>query len=207
MNITFTAYDDKKYTFLHVPKVAGRSVTAYIMSNAKSYTTLHKNSHATLKELKSLNVDLGTTIAIFRNPYSRAVSLYKFLFENNLDNFVQETIKQFNNAPNVNWFQNIREKYKNINFNTFCENIDDMPLKMPQYKYAPVKIGIKVEDGLQILQKILGSNEPIAYLNKGIDVEWTKYYSNNSASKLIYEYYKKDFKFLKYPKKLNNSSI
>jgi hypothetical protein len=208
MNITFTGADNKKYTFLHIPKVAGRSITLYIMKHAKSYKTHHSNTHATLQDLKELKIDLGKTIAVFRNPYSRAVSLYKFLFKNNLNNFLNESLLHFDKGPDLEWFNNIRQEYANITFYKFCKNIDNMPLKVRQSEFYPVNIAFKIETlstDIKILQTILGVTEPLLHLNKSDDNSWIEYY-DNSSKELIRNYYKKDFKKLNYPEMLNNSS-
>jgi hypothetical protein len=211
MNITFIGADNKKYTFLHIPKVAGRSITSYIMTYAKSYVTNHENSHATLAELTSLNIDLGTTIAIFRNPYARAVSLYNFLFKNDLTAFVKESVDYFNVSPDIKWFNRVRTDYADLSFVDFCKKIDNMPLKTPQYYFHPVDIALKVENlsnDIKILQNILGTTDPLPILNKSKDTRWQNYYADNfDSAVLIYNYYKKDFKRLGYSNRINKTSI
>jgi hypothetical protein len=210
MNITFIGVDDKKYTFLHVPKVAGRSITSYIMAHAKSYITNHENSHATLSELTSLNIDLGNTIAIFRNPYARAVSLYNFLFKNDIDALVKESVKYFNTAPDINWFNKVRTSYPNLSFIDFCKEIDNMPLKTPQCKFYPVNIALKVENlnkDIIILQNILGTTKILPSLNKSKISNWQSYYVDNNNAELIYNYYKTDFEQLNYSRHINKTSI
>lgn len=211
MNITFTGVDNKTYTFLHIPKVAGRSITSYIMSHAKSYITNHENSHATLKELTSLNIDLGTTIAIFRNPYARTVSLYNFLFKNDLTAFVKESVDYFNVSPDINWFDRVRTEYAGLSFVDFCKKIDNMPLKTPQCHFHPVDIALKVENlnnDIAILQNILGTKDSLPFLNKSKVTRWQNYYADNlNAAAIVYNYYKKDFKRLGYSKHINKTSI
>jgi hypothetical protein len=211
MNITFIGVDNKTYTFLHIPKVAGRSITSYIMTYAKSYHTNHENSHATLAELRSLNIDLGTTIAIFRNPYARAVSLYNFLFKNDLAAFVKESVDYFNVSPDVKWFNRVRTEYADLSFVDFCKQIDNMPLKTPQYHFYPVDTVLKVENlnkDIKILQNILGTTDLLPFLNKSKDTCWQAYYADNSeAAGTIYNYYRKDFKRLGYSKHINKTSI
>jgi hypothetical protein len=211
MNITFIGVDNKTYTFLHIPKVAGRSITSYIMTYAKSYHTNHENSHATLAELRSLNIDLGTTIAIFRNPYARTVSLYNFLFKNDLAAFVKESVDYFNVSPDVKWFNRVRADYADLSFIDFCKQIDDMPLKTPQCHFHPVDIALKVENlsnDIKILQNILGTTDPLPFLNKSKDTRWQEYYANDiKTANTIYTYYKKDFKRLGYSKHINKTSI
>ena len=210
MNITFTGVDNKTYTFLHIPKVAGRSITSYIMSHAKSYITNHENSHATLKELTSLNIDLGTTIAIFRNPYARTVSLYNFLFKNNLAEFVKESVDYFSVSPDIKWFNRVRTDYTDLSFVNFCKKIDNMPLKTPQCNFHPVDIALKVENlntDITVLQNILGTTAPLLFLNKSKPTCWQDYYADPNIAELIYNYYKKDFKRLGYSKHINKTSI
>jgi hypothetical protein len=211
MNITFIGADNKKYTFLHIPKVAGRSITSYIMAHAKSYITNHENSHATLAELTSLNIDLGTTIAIFRNPYARTVSLYNFLFKNDLTVFVKESVDYFNVSPDIKWFNRVRTDYADLSFVNFCKQIDNMPLKTPQWHFHPVDLALKVENlsnDIKILQNILGTSTPLPTLNKSKDTCWQDYYADNhDSAAIIYNYYKKDFKRLGYSNRINKTSI
>jgi hypothetical protein len=210
MNLTFTDQSGKVWTFLHVPKVAGKSVSAYITDHCKNAITLHSNSHATIKDMKSLNKNLGLTFALFRNPYSRAVSLYKFLFKSNIEEITLATVKHFKKEPKLEWHKNFIKEYGYLTFEDFCKNLPYMPLAIEQYHYLPVNKLFKIEDidteFVKFIQQILNCTTPFYKINSTINDNWVNYY-NSTTRDLVYKVYKKDFKLLNYSNDINNSSI
>jgi hypothetical protein len=139
------------------------------------------------------------------------VSLYNFLFKNDLAAFVKESVDYFNVSPDIKWFNRVRTDYANLSFVDFCKQIDNMPLKTPQCQFHPVDIALKVENlsnDIKILQNILGTTDPLPILNKSKDTCWQDYYADNpNSAVIIYNYYKKDFKRLGYSKRINKTSI
>ena len=210
MNITFYDKIDRPWTFLHVPKTAGKSISAYIMKHSQNHKTLHPSSHATFSEMKELDADLGTTFAVFRNPYSRAVSLYRFLFEVDIRDVTKETTDYFHKKPDFTWHDKLLKEYGKLDFLSFCKELPWMPLGIEQYKYLPVDKKLRYEhlsEDSKFLHSLLGANDPIYRFNRTGDYIWQTYYDGNDAQEIIYNTYKEDFDILNYPKDINNSSI
>lgn len=209
MNITFYDKIDRPWTFLHVPKTAGKSISAYIMKHGANHKTLHPSSHATLKEMQDLGVDLGTTFAVFRNPYSRAVSLYRFLFELDIRKVTEGATDYFHKKPDFSWHDNLINTYGKLDFVSFCKELPWMPLGIEQHHYLPVgkKLFIeKLDDDFKFIQSMLGSTEPLYKFNSTNNNNWHSYYDKESQE-IIAETYKQDFEQLGYSKDINNSSI
>lgn len=211
MNITFYDKDNNPWTFLHVPKTAGKSISAYIMRNDNSNgKTLHPSSHATVKEMQSLNVNLGTTFAVFRNPYARAVSLYKYLYEDDLKKVLKTSMPYFQHKPDTAWHDTVMKEHgSNLSFLSFCKKLPWLPLGIEQHHYLPVDKRLKIETldkDFKFIQKLLGAKEPLYKFNCTNNKPWRSYYTS-ASKKIIYQTYKKDFKLLGYSKDINNSSI
>lgn len=209
MNITFYDKINRPWTFLHVPKTAGKSISAYIMQHSTNAKTLHSTSHATLKEMQQLDVDIGTTFAVFRNPYSRAVSLYRFLFEVDIRKVTAETTNYFHKKPDFSWHDNILNQYGALSFEAFCKELPYMPLGIEQCHYLPVdkKLYIEnLENDFKFIQSMLGTTKPLYKFNSTNNNNWQRYY-NGTTQEIIYNTYARDFELLGYSKDINNSSI
>lgn len=209
MNITFYDRNDHPWTFLHVPKTAGKSISAYIMKNTSNEAkTLHPTSHATVKEMQSLNVNLGTTFAVFRNPYARAVSLYKYLYEDDIKKVLESSIPYFQQKPNTDWHDTVMKEYgRNLSFLSFCKKLPWMPLGIEQCHFLPVDKKLKIESlelDFRIIQHALGTTEPLYKFNSTNNKPWQSYYTNKTK-KLVYQTYKQDFKQLGYSKDIHTS--
>jgi len=205
MNLTFIGKNNEKYTFIHIPKTAGKSVSAYIFKHAKEYYTLHDDSHATVDQIKSLGKDLGTTFAISRNPYSRAVSLYRYLYEIDIRKLATQADPFFDTVSNLEWYHNWKNEVGPMSFKEFCTHLPYVPLGQLQHPYVPVDILFKFEelDKLnEFIKGCLGTTEDLYHLNKTGPNTYRRYY-NKYAEKLVYEAYEDDFKFLGYSKDIN----
>lgn len=209
MNITFYDKINRPWTFLHVPKTAGKSISAYIMKHSPTHKTLHPSSHATLSEMQALGIDLGTTFAVFRNPYSRAVSLYRFLFEVDIRAVTRDTTDYFHKKPDFSWYDNLIATYGKLDFLNFCKELPWMPLGVEQHHYLPVGKILRMEtldEDFKFIQSMLGVNEPLYKFNSTNNLYWQSYY-DKTTQEIIYETYKEDFNLLEYSKDINNSSI
>lgn len=206
MNVTFEDKKGQKYTFIHIPKNAGKTISAYVTRHALNLTTLHEQSHATVHEMKSLGVDLGITFAVVRNPYSRAVSAYRYIFEVDIDQVVEET-KQFfmQKHVNVDWWIETREKYPSMTFESFVKQLPWMPLCAQQHKFLPVDLVLKLETlekDFKIIQDKLPTTEPLFKINSTHVDNWRDYYTSQETANEVYRAYKKDFKILGYSKRI-----
>jgi hypothetical protein len=209
VNITFYNNTGCAWTFLHVPKTAGKSISAYIMKHSKNAKTLHHSSHATLKEMQALGADLGTTFAVFRNPYSRAVSLYRFLFEVDIRKITSETTEYFHKVPDFSWHDTLLREHGLLTFEEFCKKLPWMPLGIEQHHYMPVGQILRMEKldtEFKFIQTMLQTNEPLYKFNSTNNTNWQRYYTKQTQE-IIYETYSEDFKLLNYSKDINNSSI
>lgn len=209
MNITFYDKVNRPWTFLHVPKTAGKSISAYIMEHSKNAKTLHPTSHATLTDMQSLDVDIGTTFAVFRNPYSRAVSLYRFLFEVDIRQISNAHTKFFQKKPDYTWHDELIKSYKGISFTDFCKELPYLPLGIEQHHFFPVAKVLKVENlkhDFKFIQNMLGTTQSLFKFNSTGRHDWRTYY-NKQTQEAIYKTYEEDFRLLGYSKDINNSSI
>jgi hypothetical protein len=207
MNITFIGSNNEKYTFIHIPKTAGKSISAYIFKHAKEHYTLHDDSHATVEEIRSLGKDLGTTFAVTRNPYSRAVSLYRYLYETDIKKLAKEADPYFNTTSNLDWYNHWHDQTGKITFQKFCEQLPFVPLGHAQHPYTPVDKLFKFEEIDKLnsfIKNCLGTTEDLFHLNKTGPNSYRRYY-NKHATKLVYNAYKKDFQILGYSKDINIS--
>jgi hypothetical protein len=208
VNITFYDKTGHPWTFLHVPKTAGKSISAYIMNHSKNAKTLHHSSHATLKEMQALNVNLGTTFAVFRNPYSRAVSLYRFLFEVDIRKVTSDSNEYFQ-TPDFSWHDKLLKRYGKLDFLSFCKELPWIHFGNEQHHYMPVDKCLHIEnltEDFKLIQSALGSTTPLYKFNQTNNSNWQHYY-NKQTQKIVYEAYFEDFKLLNYSKDINNSSI
>ena len=208
MNITFYDKIGRPWTFLHVPKTAGKSISAYIMQHSNNAKTLHEISHATIKDMESLGIDLGTTFAVFRNPYARAVSLYRFLFEADIKEISKAHTPYFHKNPDYSWHDNLVKEYKDITFLDFCKHLPYMPLGIEQHHFLPVGRKLRVEnleEDFKFIQSMLGTTEPLYKFNSTGNHKWQEYYTKESQE-IVYTTYIKDFELLKYSKDINNNS-
>ena len=209
MNITFDDKNGRRWTFLHVPKTAGKSISAYIMKHSHNARTLHDQSHATVKDMTDAGLDVGTTFAVFRNPYSRAVSLYKFLYEVDLEKVTASSLPFFQKTPDFTWHKNLLKETGTLTFMDFCKALPHLPLGIEQYHYLPVGKILRIENldqDFKFIQTMLGTNTPLYKLNSTNNEQWKRYY-NKATQDIIFQTYKKDFELLGYSKDINNSSI
>lgn len=205
MNVTFTNHLDQRYTFIHIPKSAGKSISAFILKHAKEYQTLHEQSHATLQEIKTKNKDLGHTFAIGRNPYSRAVSLYRYLYTANLKKLAKHSDQHLGANSNLDWHKDWIKQNGPRNFIKFTELLPWVPLGQLQSEYTDVDTLFKFEQIDKVntfLQEILHTTDNLLHLNRTGDTTYKKYY-DKSAIKAVYKIYKNDFKSLGYSKDIN----
>lgn len=206
MNITFVNQNGERYTFVHVPKTAGKSISAYIYKHASEYWTPHELSHATPDDLEVLDISLGETFAVTRNPYSRAVSLYRYLYEVDIKKLSMSDDKHFGTPSNLNWYS-IWHTQKKINtFEEFCNLLPDVPLGSLQHPYKNVDRLFHFEQMDQVnnyLKRILGTTEDIMHLNKTGNNQYKTYYTKHSITKTVHKAYKQDFNLLGYSKDIN----
>lgn len=206
MNLTFINHLGCRYTFVHIPKTAGKSISAYILKHAQESWSSHELSHATPEDLQSLDAPLGETFAITRNPYSRAVSLYRFLHQVDMDDLMKKTDVYFNKTSNLDWYHKWNENYKPNSFEEFCTLLPYVPLGSFQHPYKDVDRLFYFEQMDQVntyLKRILGTTEDLMHLNKtNSKNEYINYYTK-STIKQVHKAYKRDFKLLGYSKDIN----
>jgi len=206
MNITFQVANKDIYTFVHIPKCAGKSISAYIMQNATQFWTIHPKSHATIQDLRETKKDLGTTFAVVRNPYARVVSIYKYLFEDDIAKIIEPTIPYFHHKPDLSWHKKLRKEYPKITFSEFVNKLPYMPTAQTQNSFLPVDKILRFEslsDDFTFIQNKLNTSMPLLKINNTNTKHWKEYYTHDTAD-IVYEKYAKDFEVLNYSKDINN---
>jgi len=207
MNITFQGANSNIYTFVHVPKCAGKSITAYLMKYASHNWTIHKKSHATMQELVDTGANLGFTFTVVRNPYTRAVSMYKYLFEDDIKKILEPTIPYFHHKPDLSWHRQLREEYPKISFRKFVSKLPYMPMGQLQSDFLPVDKILRFEtllNDFKFIQDALNTSSiPLMKINNTNTKHWKEYYTHDTAD-IVYEKYAKDFEVLNYSKDINN---
>lgn len=159
--------------------------------------------------MQALKADVGTTFAVFRNPYSRAVSLYRFLFEVDIRKLTASTVQYFHKMPDVGWHDILLKEHGQLTFEEFCKKLPWIPLGIEQHHYLPVDKKLKIEtldNDFVFIQNLLKSSEPLYKLNATNSVNWKRYYTSKTQE-IIAETYRQDFELLNYSKDINNSSI
>lgn len=205
MNITFLDTHNKKHTFIHIPKNAGKSISSYILKHGIEPHNVCSKSHATIEELGLTGEDLGKTFAVVRNPYTRIVSLYRFLFECNIKKITKESNQYFDNAVgDLTWHSELLDHYNGkLSFKKFCSKLPMMPFAQEQCSFIPADRLLRyetLETDFEYYKKLLNSDEPLWKINStGTDNNWIKYY-DRSTSDIVYEVYKNDFIKLGYKK-------
>jgi len=197
---------DKKILFLHIPKTAGQSITRFLMENENEPYSL-KNSkfgliynnksklkgpkhyhHLHLQEYQTLNIVDNLQdyfkFTVFRNPYSRFISAFKF----NQSQHNYDSYKDF-----IKYFSNKKFSKKEVMFRHFIPqtwyidyNIDNID----QYFFQE-----RLNELETFFFKKFNFTKKIGHEN--ISKKQTKDLDNYTKD-FIKDFYKKDFKILGY---------
>ena len=205
MNLTFLDAHNQRHTFIHIPKTAGKSISSYILKYGIEPHAICEKSHATREDLGLTGKDLGSTFAVVRNPYSRMVSLYRFLFECDIKKITKKSNKYFDNpVGDLKWHSDLLSHYKGrLSFKRFCNKLPMMPFGEPQCSFLPADRLLRYENlekDFEHYRVSLNSKEPLWKINStGTENNWVNYYDKETADQ-VYNVYKEDFVKLGYKK-------
>ena len=179
--------------FIHIPKNAGTYFQQHFLKNNKVI------GHKTIQELPQ-NIH-HLTVAIIRNPYDRMVSFYTY---------AKQDKNMYHNKDS-----NKHSHYDYASTHTFDEYVEALFNKKlhqdehssPQINYImyqgniPCKYLLRFENLKEEIKnklnlEVTNSKE----VNKSSNKDWRTFYKSTHIKNLVYEMYKKDFKYLNYNK-------
>lgn len=188
-------YDKKRVIFIHIPKVAGTSVSYGLYGR-----TLGHFKAKMIKENYPKDFDEYFKFALVRNPYDRVYSAYKFIKQNGTEVMGIENKKVYHTKVFetyesfvMNWLPNVDIKKEDYVF-------------QPQYSFIYDKDKLIVDkiwniENMQVftseINELLGFQLNIEHLNKS---KKTNKEISQEMREVIYTVYKKDFELLGYKK-------
>jgi len=159
---------EQKVTFIHNPKTAGTSISAWLDQN---FVTKQGRKHGNYLEVEEFFPNTQTTFGVVRNPWARLVSWYNFANNTN-EHFAHWLVNRLNTQQpafhsNLMW---ARQWYT---------------LGTPQHQWlgSHCKI-LKYEtllDDFDYIQNLLGCNKPLPMLNCNEQVDYRTYYTDDLA--------------------------
>lgn len=195
--MTFQVQGEHTFTFIHIPKTAGTSITEWFRlfasypPNGYNMTKLcETKEHWGINEVKNVTNNLGFTFAVLRNPYDYAVSLYHHLIQ-----------KMPVVYPELQWL-------KDVTFEQWITNIDEYPktfidpykLSSNQVDWIDDSVHVMVYENLkhdfEIVQKMIGNSFDLPVRNSSNRKEYRHYY-NDETRNLVSKIYEKDIERLK----------
>ena len=191
-------WKEMNFIFLHIPKTAGFSIMYHI--NPKHYFGHVFGRNYPQKYRSKIKT-------IVRNPYDRAVSAYFFIKKGGFRNTKEylEIGKKYSTFESwildglkkemLYWsVENYLMEPVMLQNEWLCDKNNKLILDLQN-------IG-RFENLDQNVNRLFGINN-LQTLNKTEHMNWKEYYKNEKIKDKIYEYYKKDFEILNYPKEIN----
>jgi chondroitin 4-sulfotransferase 11 len=199
-----------QYIFVHIPKTAGINTINYLKRRKDTnpvtiirHIPVYIGNNIDVKKLsimsKNINFNTSYLFTFVRNPYTRVISAYNYLFnggvKTSFDLSYQKTIKTYQKSHD-----------KNENFLSFLMDIETHKKTIvhlvPQYEYITQNDVILVnfvgkfenyENDMKILFPEYENNNIMLNKSEQIIKEIT-----SEAKKIIYNAYKKDFELFEY---------
>lgn len=161
-------------TFVHIPKSAGSSVVQWLTDNCETEMIRGHPNVSMLREVW----DVKNTFCVVRNPWSRMVSAYFYLKQYGFY-WEDNNIKTIEDFPTWDDFID-RLDYTTNSWNT---------LKTNQVKWYegsnPIILRAETLDkDFKVIQDMLGSNEPIGYINTSKHDDYRSYYTTQQRDKI-----------------------
>lgn len=204
----FRDKNNKLYTFIHIPKAAGQSITHWIKKNDPNMVWL--GAHDSVLDLKKKGItDLGTTFAIVRNPYARAVSAYTY-YQSKALSQVMSMKKEIKTDKELEIWNTryehtsrMQDYFNTVTFDQWiidCIN-DKQRLNLifrTQVEYChKVKLVFKVENLLEditTLNSWFNRDNDLPYANvSNPDKDYNEFYQSKKSKRFIQKYYRDDF--------------
>ena len=202
-----SVYTPLKIGYVHIPRTAGTSISSWLMSNISgSLKPKNHESHESASLLLKEYPEINYFFTIVRNPWSRAVSMYRFHTtkvpkEINLDFF----------SNDMKAFDEFKQKMKSISFEEYVTEYINFPSNTwydsttTQTKWLdlPTELIVKYENlntEFEKIQKLFRNNSPLLHLNKHNHSNENHYISfyNEYTKKRIAEIYAEDIETFKY---------
>lgn len=198
-------------TFIHIPKTAGQSVTAWIRKNNPNVTLI--GAHTTPQELKAMKIKMHNSFAFVRNPYARVVSNYTYYktkaltqAENSYpENGDEQEILQW--EKRVEHAKRMHEFFNNTSFDDWvihCINDINMLnlVRITQFKYThKVKTIFKVEEmekSFLIMANWFHKNIDMPKVNVTNNIPYQEFYKTKKAKRFVQKYYAADIEKFNY---------
>ena len=200
-----------KITFIHIPKCAGNSVTAWMKKNFNAKIT-KKKQHATVDQViagKSHTLgpieDLGFKFCIVRNPFDYLVSFYEFrrrLCIQRIDmlsknpRLINLESKKFN-------LQGNKDALKRLNDIGFEGWLHKHHIRPMHHWAKDCDLVLKLEnitEDFKIIQDMLNCYEPLPHNNSGgiRHPDYRKYYTKQQSIDFVEKNYVKDINYFNY---------
>ena len=175
--------DNYKTIFIHIPKTAGTSISAYF-NEQQTRLRIQPGKHDTVHHIKQRFFNIYNSynkFTIVRNPYDRMVSWYSFLKENSLKNVI----------PFDEWIKDHSKLW----------HIDDPEyFAGPQYVWIDKTVNVlKYENLKEDLNNFFNKEIDLPIINKSKRKDYLSYYNKESLN-IVYNKHKEDFKKFNYKK-------
>jgi chondroitin 4-sulfotransferase 11 len=196
------------YIFVHIPKTAGINTINYLRKEKEPVTVIghlpicidNKIDITKLNIMnKNINFNTNFLFAFTRNPYTRVLSAYNYLFNGGLKTSLDLSYKKI-----IETYQKSRDN--NENFLSFLKDIEihkkTIVHFVPQYEYITHDGKILVnyvgkfenyENDMRVLFPKYSNNNIALNKSEQIIKELT-----NESKRIIYNAYKKDFEIFGY---------
>lgn len=166
-------------TFSHNPKVAGKSISSWLIANVKSAGYERRGGGRHLHPIfKNIPGDKGFTFAVVRNPYSRMVSWY---------NYLQQKAGHTEFSEKYSTFEEFVLDYKNA---------IKRHILPPQVDYAKgvdyTLLYENLEEDFKVIQDFYDCYEPLGWINTSKKVNWEEYYTDD-LKRVVEKHFRQDF--------------
>lgn len=181
--------DSPSITFVHVPRAAGTSIGAWLVSG---YPTAHHwVDHPTLDEIKQEH-EVKFSFAVVRNPWDRVVSFYHHITHSAATGIPgKDYMQKVLLASNQGYFQN------KVSFDQFVQDLHwlsipkgifrtDYPMASTQANYTQgIDLVFKqetLEQDFKAIQQMCNNYHPLPVLNTSEHEHYSTYYNSSTRA-------------------------
>lgn len=184
-------FEPLSIAFVHVPRTAGTSIGAWLMSQAPNIP--HWFDHPTLAQIKQSH-DVKFSFAVVRNPWERMVSMYHHITNAAANGIAgQAHMRELLLNSNQGYFRNT------VSFDQFVQDLPqltipkglfrtDYPMASTQVDHVQgVDLVLKHETLTQdfvAIQQMVNNYTPLPVFNDSAHEHYTSYYDSTSRSRI-----------------------